>query len=81
MYIFFKFLVVFLYLEISVLLFSFFVELYRILAYNYAMHSGRSKIYKRRILKEITSISKKDTNEIFDCNFFLLLIFFINFFF
>jgi hypothetical protein len=76
MYIFFKFLIIFLYLELGILLFSFAIELYRIIAYNYAIHNNSSNMFKRRVLKEITSISKNNTNEFFDFNFFLIFLFF-----
>jgi hypothetical protein len=50
MYIFFKFLIIFLYLELGILLFSFAIELYRIIAFNYAINNNNSNMFRRRVL-------------------------------
>lgn len=68
---FFRFLIIFLYLEFYLLLITFVLELYRIIFYSYSIEYNRTKTYRRRVLKEITSITKSHTNEFFDVKFFV----------
>jgi hypothetical protein len=63
MFYFIRFLMIFLYLEISFLVLAFCLEIYRLVVYKYSIEENTTNIYRRRVLKEITSITKTNTNE------------------
>lgn len=71
MHLFIKFILVFFYLEISMFFFACLLECYRFFAYRHAAKTRRANIYKRRVLKEISSISK--SNFFFFYDFFGIL--------
>jgi hypothetical protein len=73
-----KFLLIFLYLEFGILVFAFLIEIYRLIFFSYSIENERSRILKRRVLHEISTIKKNSL--CFDFNFFFYCVFFLNLF-